>query len=132
MKNAFKSVFNLKTILNCYIGAIGYGVGYNLPKSFNLHPIICIISCLLLGTLFDAIANKLLSSKYFNRSLQSKISLASFIYVGYLVAWLIVNELLDYDLDTDFLSSILIIIAIQLVLLVINGVKNHIKDNKNA
>lgn len=132
MKNALKSVFNLKTILSCYIGAIGYGVGYNLPKQYGLHPIICIITCLLLGTLFDAIAKKILSTSYFNGSLQNKITVASLIYIGYIVAWIIVNDLLGYDLDNDFLVNLGIIVTIQLILLLINSIKNYFKSKKEA
>lgn len=131
MKNIFKSIFNLKTILSCYVGAIGYGLGYNLPNKYNLHPIICLISCLLLGMLFDYLANKLLSTNYFNGSLQNKITTASFIYFGYLAAWLTINRILEYDLDNDFLYSIGSIIIIQIVLFIIKLFKEYIKTKKN-
>lgn len=130
MKNLFKSVFNLKTILNCYISAVGYGIGYNVPFRLNWHPIICIVCCLVLGTVFDFIARRILSSNYFNGSLLNKITLTSFIYVSYILVWFIVDTTIGYDLDNDFLLSLGFIIIIQIVLLIIKMFKNYLKERK--
>lgn len=132
MKQILKSIFNLKTILCCYIGAIGYGVGYNLPNKLNYHPIICLICCLILGTLFDTIANKLLSTKFFNESKKNKIITAVIVYAGYLIAWWIVDKTLNYDLDYDFMTSLYMIIGIQVILLIIKAIKNGIKSKKES
>lgn len=128
MINFIKSTLNLKTILSCYISAIGYGVGYNLPTKYNLHPIICVVCCLALGLLFDFIANKILSTKFYEESKRNKITVALCIYVTYLIAWVIVKYYIEYDLDEDFLSNIVLIIIIQLVLLAINVLKKYIKS----
>lgn len=132
MKKIIKSVLNLKTILSSYIGAVGYGIGYNLPNKFNCHPITCLICCFLLGTIFDKLAEKLVSSNYFEKSKKNKIIIATFIYALYLVAWAIVDKTLNYDLDYDFLFNIEVIIVIQIVLLVINIIKNIFRYKKEG
>lgn len=128
MKKILKSVFNLKTILSCYISAIGYGIGYNLPSKLGWHPIVCILCCILLGFLFDYIAKKILSSKYFNQSLLNQYRTAALIYFGYLAAWITIDYYLDYDLDYDFLTNVVFIVAIQILLLIIDAVKKYIKE----
>lgn len=131
MKDILKSVFNFETILTCYISAVGYGVGFNLPKKLNLHPIICIVCCLVLGSIFDLFAKKILSTKYFRGSFQNKVTTATCVYFGYILAWLIVNHVLEYDIDTDFLVSITLIIIIQIVLLIIKFFKEYFKEKRN-
>ncbi|MDO5440494.1 MAG: hypothetical protein Q4F12_03030 [Erysipelotrichaceae bacterium] len=135
MKNALtkiiKETLNFETIITCYIGAVGYGVGYNLPNNFNLHPIICLICCLLFGTVFDNLAKKIVSSKYYKESKSNKVCVAVIVYIGYLIAWAIVDYAIDYDLDYDFLTNVVFIVAIQVVLLIIRMIKNSKKENSS-
>lgn len=127
-----KSVFNLKSILTCFIGAIGYGVGYNLPNELNWNPIACIICCLALGTVFDLIGKKILNNKFFNSSTKNKVIVAAIVYIGYLIAWIIVKEVLNHDLDYDFLYYLGFLIVIQIVLLIVNAIKHYFKDKKEG
>lgn len=117
MKKTIKEVFNLRTILICYIGAIGYGIGYNVPNSFGVHPVICIISCIVFGRIFDAIAKKVLTTDYFNSSRQNRFIIAIAVYSSYLVVWLIVKAIIDYDLDYDFFAYLFFVIIFQAILL---------------
>lgn len=126
MKKILKSLFNYETILSSFIGAIGYGIGYNLPLRFNMHPIICIISCLILGTIFDNIAEYLLSRKIFTIKRNRNI-FAIIVYFSYLLAWILVDYFLDYDLDIDFLMNIWTILIFQIISLVICKVKKMFK-----
>lgn len=128
MKKALKEIFNLKTVLGCYIGAIGYGAGYNIPRTFNVHPIICLICCLALGLLFERLGNKILSTDFYNTSKKNKWTVACFVYIGYLIAWVIVDLALDYDLDRDFLLNFGLIIIIQIILFIIRTFKQYKKD----
>lgn len=127
MKNSFKSFLTLETVLGCYIGAIGYGTGLNVPKYYGAKPIVCIICCLALGILFDFIANKILSSKFYNESKNNKLAVASFIYITYLAAWVIIDYAIDYDLDLDFLLDVGLVICIQMILIVIKYIKSKLK-----
>lgn len=131
MKKILKSIINIETILASFIGAIGYGVGYNLPNKFNVHPIISIICCLVLGTSFDFLAEKILSCSFFEKSRKNKIITAIYVYIGYLISWIIVDKTLNYDLDIDFLTNIEMIIVIQVVLLIIKSLKKSIKNKRN-
>ena len=130
MKKFLKSIFNYKTILSSYIGAIGYGIGYNLPLKYDLHPIICIICCLVLGSLFDWLGNVILSKENL-KTRKNKIILAFVIYGTYLLAWVIADYLFDYDLDIDFLMSIYIIIFFQIISIIINKAKDYYKRKNN-
>lgn len=130
MKNFLSSIFNFKTILTCYIGAVGYGIGYNLPNKYNLHPIVCIICCLVLGTIFDKLAQRIVESKFFNKSIFNRIEVASAVYASYLAAWIVVDRILDYDLDQDFLISFYMILAIQVILLIYKSIKDAYKRKK--
>lgn len=130
MKETFKEVFNLKTILYCYISAIGYGVGYRLPAKFNLHPIICLICCFVLGAIFDKLAEKILDSKTFTSSKTNKILIIIIIYSSYLIAWLICDVVFEYDLDNDFLAAFGLIIVFQIILIIYRIIKKTLQDKK--
>ena len=129
-----RKFITIDSIAVAFIGAIGYGVGYNLPNKFNVHPIISIICCLVLGTSFDFLAEKILSCSFFEKSRKNKIITAIYVYIGYLISWIIVDKTLNYDLDIDFLTNIEMIMVIQVVLLIIKSlkksIKNRINDNK--
>lgn len=130
MKKLLKQVLNLETILSCYVGAIGYGVGYNLPTKLGANTIVAIICCLVLGTVFDLLAKKLLESNFFKKSKRNKIYTAIGIYAGYLIAWVIVDYALDYDLDYDFMSNIGLIILFQVVLILIDMFRKYLKEKR--
>lgn len=123
MKKTSETILDLDTTLSCFVGAIGYGVGYNLPSKFNQSPIVCIICCLVLGTIFDFIGNKIVSSKFYNKSKKNKSTTALLIYIGYLLAWIIVDYTLDYDLDYDFFNNIGLVIIIQMILVFIKKIR---------
>lgn len=130
MKELIKSVLNFETILSCFIGAIGYGVGYNLPKKLGVGSAMCLVYCLILGTVFDLVASKILSTNFFKQSRKNKIIVASWVYASYLIAWMVVYKTLNYDLDNDFLFSLAFVLIVQFVLLVLNMIKNKIKTLK--
>lgn len=131
MKEALKQVLSLKVILHCYISASGYGLGYYLPAKFGWPTLLCIFCCLVLGSLFDNLGNKLLSTNFFNGSLVNKITVVSFVYWGYLAVWMLINKLVLYDLDYDFISEILFTIIIQIVLVFVKYVKEIIQMKRN-
>lgn len=114
----------------CYIGAIGYGAGYQVPNSFGWHPLICLVCCFALGFVFDTIAKKILFSKFYEASKKNKIIVAVCSYASYLVAWVVINKTLGYDLDNDFLLYLAGVIVIQMVLLIIKAVRNFFVAKK--
>lgn len=132
MKKLLKSIFTFETILSSYITAIGYGVGYLIPNKYNLNIIICIICSLILGLVFDFLSKKILDTKYFNASINNKVTIAAIVYSGYLIAWLLVNYVFDYDLDYYFFSSVGDIILIQLLVIVFKTFKKYINSKKKS
>lgn len=125
----FKELINLKMILKCYIGAIGYGVGYYLPIKLGYHLMICLACSMLLGALFDALSDMIITSKFFNKSKANKAIVVGLVYVGYLIAWFIVNYTLHIDLDETFLMNLAFVIIIQAILLVRNAI-TKVADKK--
>ena len=67
-------------------------------------------------------AKKITSSEFFEKSLKNKIITAVYVYGGYLLAWLITDRFLQYDLDYDFLYSLGFIVIIQIVLMIKNAI----------
>lgn len=130
MKQLLKSIFNLTTILQCYISAIGYGLGYAIGEKFNMHPILCLILCLALGMVFDRLANIILNSKVYKYSKRRKILLSIALYLVYLVAWLIGDYYFDHDIDTGFFFNIGFIILFQIFAFVLKFIKGYIKNKK--
>lgn len=129
MIKALKSVFNYETILSSFIGAIGYGIGYNLPARLNFGPYTCIAICMVFGTVFDCIAEDILSKKEMQQT-KNKLILAAVVYILYLFAWLLVDYFLDYDLDFDFLSNIEMLLVFQVTSLLINKIKEYFNRRK--
>ena len=126
MKNVLKSIFKLDLILQCFIWAIGYGTGYNIPSYYGCNLFVCLISCFALGFLFDLIGNKIISLDFYKKNTKNKIIVAVCVYISYVVSWFIVNRISGYDLDYDFLFNLAITIIIQIVLLFITPIKNKI------
>lgn len=130
MKKFIKTLLDYKVIFSIMIGAIGYGVGYNLPLSYGFHPIVCLVCCLVLGTMFDRIADKILSNNKLTDTRNKKIILAIFIYLIYIIAWLILDYSIDYDLDIELFTSILLYFLFQVISFVVRGIKTKLKENK--
>ena len=129
-KNQIQLKFDIETILDCFISAIGYGVGYSLPNKLGYPPIVCIISCLALGTVFDIISEKILTSKYFVSSKRNMIAFTIGIYVTYFVVCLIVLNTLDYDLDDELLLNIGLLVIFEMLSFAIKYIKELFKQKK--
>ena len=124
-----KEIFSLKVILKCYIGAVGYGVGYYLPAKLGYGPMVCLGTCMLLGSLFDVLSNEIVTSKFYELSKKNKAIVVALVYIGYLIAWFIVNYTLHIDLDETFFINLAFVVIIQIVLLIKN-LLFKVLDNK--
>lgn len=115
LKERLKQVFNLTTILRCYIDAVGYGLGYFIPTRLNYSLIICIIICFVTGLIFDYFAKKLLNSKLFVSSKRNKIILTVVIYVIYFVICYTIDYKYGYDIDDQLFFTVGSLIIFQLL-----------------
>ena len=129
LKDKLKQVFNLTTILRCYIDAVGYGLGYFIPTRLNYSLIVCIIICFVTGLIFDYFANKLLNSTLFVSSKRNKIILAIVIYVIYFIICYTIDCKYNYDIDDQLFFTVGSLIIFQLICFVYEYIKN--KNSKN-
>ena len=125
-----KSKFNYDMLINSLIGAIGYGLGFAIPNLYNLPMAICIICCFVLGLFFDFLAKKISLIKTFRNSKKGRITLIVLIYLSYLIAWIIVNAMFDYDLDYDLFMNLGFILLYQLVSFIINLIRTKYINSK--
>lgn len=130
MKKIILSIFNYTTILSSFIGAIGYGIGYALPSLYGLNIFICLICCLALGSLFDFIADTVLDKEIIRSSKRNRMILAASVYGTYLIAWIVVKILLNYDLDEDFFVDLLFVLIFQIISLIAHKLKKLYKNKK--
>lgn len=129
MKKKLKNIINLETIIKCFIWAMGFGIGYYLPNKLGNKTIVCFLCSMLLGTIFDLIGSKLLSSNYYKKSNKNKYVVTIGVYVTYLIVWYIANITLEHDLDNDFLTNLGSMIIIQITLLFINELRKRTINN---
>lgn len=126
-----KEALSYENILGSFVGAIGYGFGYSIPDKLGMHPIICLVLCMLLGSLFDDLAGFIFEKKHLINTRKRKITFAAIIYTGYLIAWLIAYVALDYDIDNDFLLDVSLVLVFQVVSYILARIKRLLKRNIN-
>lgn len=58
-----KKLFRIEDILVSFISAIGWGIGYAIPKTWGFSELICIVSCIFMGLFMGILGNKLIKTK---------------------------------------------------------------------
>lgn len=129
-KDLIKSIFSLKTVLGCYISAIGYGLGYAFPVKLGLNQVLCIIICLICGFITGWVSNLIFESNVFKNNKRRQILLAIAIYIVYIASWFTADTFLGVDLDFDFLTDLKFTIIFQIVAFIIEFIKEYRKRNK--
>lgn len=132
IKELLKSIFSLKTILECYISAIGYGLGYAFPVKLGLNQILCIIICLICGSITSWLSTLILESDAFKNNKTKQILFAIIIYIFYIASWFTADRFLGVDLDFDFLTDLTFTILFQVVAFIIRFIKEYRKKKKEA
>ena len=54
-----KKLFRIEDFLVSFISAIGWGIGYAIPKTWGFSELICIVSCIFMGLFMGILGNKL-------------------------------------------------------------------------
>lgn len=132
MKGILDRVLNYEVLISGFIGAIGYGLSYAILENLGLNTWICVVVCLICGSLTDIVGNKIVSSKVFKDSRKNRLYAAIIVYLIYFAAWLFVHELFHKDLDEDLLFDFLFVLAFQLIAIFIQYIKRKIKKGRNA
>lgn len=131
LKKIIDEVVNYETFSKSLISSIGYGLGFIIPTYLKFNTFVCIILCIVVGTIFDRIAEYIMDSDIFTGTLGNRIITTGVIYILYLIAWMFFDYYLEYDLDIDFLMDIACVFLFQVIALVVNVIKKHIaKNNK--
>ena len=132
MIDKIKQIFTLNTLLISYICAIGYGIGYAIPEYLGYSPIICLIPCMIVGTIFYVIGMKVLTSNFFNASKKRKILFTVTFYLIYCIIAFSSVKFLGHDIDDDFLINLFFIIGFQILSFFVQYIKGVINlKNKN-
>ena len=127
MKDKLKQIFSLNNILICYFCAIGYGIGYAIPEYLGYGPLICLIPCMIVGTIFYILGDKILKSKYLSSSKDRKIIFTAIFYFVYCTIAFTSVRVLGHDIDNDFLINLAFIIGFQLLAFVVEFIKESIR-----
>ena len=103
-----KKLLRIEDILVSFISAIGWGIGYAIPKSWGCSELICIVSCIFMGLFMGELGNKLIKTKWAqkcptNRDLTAILTILVFLILTYLT-----EKLFNHSLWDDFSSELLL------------------------
>ena len=59
-----KKLIRIEDILVSFISAIGWGIGYAIPKTWGFSELICIVSSIFMGLFMGILGNKLIKTKW--------------------------------------------------------------------
>ena len=81
-----KKLFRIEDFLVSFISAIGWGLGYVIPKTWGFSELICIVSCIFMGLFMGILGNKLIKTKWAqkcptNRNLTAILTILVFLII---------------------------------------------------
>lgn len=136
LKQLLKNTFTFKNIFACFISAIGYGFGFYIPYNAGSSYAFSFVICIIVGLVFDYIAEKVLETDMFKDDEAPKLKLGIAIYLIYLLFWAISYFTLGHDLDADLFVALKYMVAIQFggffLNLVLTYLKKHFKSKKSS
>ncbi len=111
-----KKVITLDAIIVSLMGAMGYGLGYQIPSAYGLHSLLCLAICMILGTVLEMSSDKIIFSKYVQQSNKRRyVSFAVVILIFLLGFWYLFHcfsYLLWNDVGTELVySAVLPVVA---------------------
>lgn len=96
-----KKVVTLDAIMVSFVSAIGYGIGMVVPGAYGVHPIICFVICMALGTILDQLANKIVFSSYVQESNKRRYIVFAVIVLVFLAVYIFMAKYFAYSLWSD-------------------------------
>ncbi len=107
-----KKVITPDAVIVSLMGAMGYGLGYQIPSAYGLHSLLCLAVCMILGTVLEMSADKIIFSKYVQESNKRRfVSFAVVILIFLLGFWYLAHwfsYLLWNDVGTELVYSALL------------------------
>ena len=83
-----KKIFTIDNFIVGFIPALGYGLGFDIPKILGWEMWQCILLCFAIGGVLDAVANKIVFSKF----VQSKTSHKILVSIAFLLIFLAIVQ----------------------------------------
>lgn len=125
-----KKIVTLDSIMVSFISAMGYGFGYTIPSAFNLHPIICFLICMVLGTVCDNIANKIIFSKKVQQSNARRYIVFVCFALVFVLGYIYMARFFAYSLWNDVQTEMTFSVIIPIVFFFLSLIVEYIKRKK--
>lgn len=125
-----KKVVTLDAVMVSFVSAIGYGVGMVVPGAYGVNSLICFVICMVLGTVLDKVANKIVFSGYVQES--NKRRYISFVVVAvlFLGGYIYMARYFAYSLWTDAKTALVFAVVIPVVFFFITFGVDAVKRKK--
>ncbi len=101
-----RRLFRTEDILEAFVSAIGWGLGYAIPKSWNMPRLFCILSSIILGLFMGGVADKLIKNKWEKKDAVAKDLTFIAIIVVFSIVASVCERVFHYSLWEDFRSEI--------------------------
>ena len=98
-----KRLFTFDDFMVALIGALGYGLGAEIPKLLEWHPWLCVGLSMVAGTVLDMIVRKIV----FCEAVQRKKTYRVMVFAGIILAFLAIQCLLTFWLNVSLLNYLM-------------------------
>lgn len=132
----------------CFLSAVAYGIGFLVPDSFGCPFIVSFILCFIPGLIVEEIAEKIIFTKFIQKSLLRRIiawlGCVAFFLIGTYISISVFGENLNSDLAEEF-AYLLVVPLVSLIISYVvfcikrryildkygNGARGYIIDKEN-
>ena len=110
-----KKVFTVDTVVASLFGAIGYGGTYFLATYYGLNMLFSTVICLVVGMVFDRIADKLIFNSAVQRSAGKKYVVYGAFVLVFLAAYYALAKIYAHSLFSDLGLQLAFVIGIPVI-----------------
>lgn len=110
-----KKVFTMDTVVASLFGAIGYGGTYFLATYYGLNMLLSTVICMVVGTVFDRIADKLIFNSTVQHSIGKKYAVYGGIILIFMAAYYALAKVYAHSLFADLGLQLTFVIGIPLI-----------------
>nr|MCR4903029.1 hypothetical protein [Butyrivibrio sp.] len=126
-----KRLLNTEDILLSFFYAVGYGIGYIIPKSMGKPELFCLLISILLGILIGFLGKKLINLIWSKKSATIKDLISIAIVTIFLIFSVFSQNFFDYSLfgtltENLILGTVGISFAVFVFLLILQTIKSYI------
>ncbi len=114
-----KKVVTVDAVMVSFVSAIGYGFGMVVPSAYGVNSILSFVICMVLGTLLDQLANKIVFSSYVQASKKRRYIVFAVVALIFLVGYIYLAKYFAYSLLTDAKTALIFAVVIPIVFFVL-------------